>query len=258
MEASSIARTADTTPVMKVEDWVARYEKKDTPWQKPTSPEEVTTTLGYFSGISELQQTEKRGSKRILLPLCGKAPDLLFFFQQGLQVIGIDGVEQSVLEWISENSIKQYTVTILDHNIKRYDFLDKMISVYIGDIFNPELLQVLPSPIDYLYDRNALVAVHPSQRQVYVDTIVQFIKRDRHLIQRQQNNPGYDILQQSYWQDMDLVGTPWRISLEEVCQLYQAHVDPSSSKVVYQVQLTKQTPNLTYQRSTAVTAFKLA
>jgi thiopurine S-methyltransferase len=99
--------------------------------------------------------------KTILVPLCGKTLDMIFLKEQGFRVIGSEFSEKACLDFFKENNIEFKTS-------KKDEFIifeSKMITLYCGDYFKLKL----DKKISYLYDRAAIVALDPKDRQKYAD-----------------------------------------------------------------------------------------
>ena len=55
---------------------------------------------GFKQGETDLSKV------RFLVPLCGKTKDLVFLYEKGFHVIGLEGVEKACLEFFEENNIE--------------------------------------------------------------------------------------------------------------------------------------------------------
>jgi thiopurine S-methyltransferase len=101
------------------------------------------------------------GQHRVLVPLCGKTLDLAWLCQSGLEVHGVEFVENAAKAYFEEHQLK-LSVSDLGR-IKR--FSNAGLSLYIGDFF---ALQPSDFPaFDLIYDRAALVAIAPELRDPY-------------------------------------------------------------------------------------------
>jgi thiopurine S-methyltransferase len=104
---------------------------------------------------------ERDLEKTILVPLCGKTLDMIFLKEQGFKVIGSEFSEKACLDFYKENNI-EFKRSNKDGFIV---FESKMINLYCGDYFKLKL----DKKISYLYDRAAIVALDPKDRQKYAD-----------------------------------------------------------------------------------------
>lgn len=104
-------------------------------------------------------------ARRVLVPLCGKAEDLVFLASEAggaRDVVGIELVEDAVRAFFSEHGwtpVREETGAIVRYTHGR-------ISLFAGDVFaaTPALL----GPLDGWYDRAALIALSPQVRARYV------------------------------------------------------------------------------------------
>ena len=55
--------------------------------------------------IKASEKTEHE-SIRFFVPLCGTTPDLLYLYEKGFQVIGLEGVEKACQEFFDKNKIE--------------------------------------------------------------------------------------------------------------------------------------------------------
>ena len=98
----------------------------------------------------------------VLIPMCGKSKDILFFAQRGHQVIGVEVSELACDAFFSENGIKYTTENIEYFKI----YKSKYVTIYCGDFFKvkPEFLNA----VSFIYDRAALIALPKETRKNYV------------------------------------------------------------------------------------------
>ncbi len=99
---------------------------------------------------------------RVLVPLCGKAEDLMFLAAAGHTVIGCELVEDAVKAFFAEHQLTP-AVTSHAHHVQ---YTAGAITIFAGDYF--ELTPgLIGGPCDALYDRAALVALPPELRSRY-------------------------------------------------------------------------------------------
>lgn len=103
--------------------------------------------------------------QRVLVPLCGKATDLRWLAEQGNEVVGVELAESAAREFFAEQALEH---TVTDGPLPAYRATDLPLAIYVGDYF------AFDGPLDgrrcdALYDRAALVAVHPDERARYVE-----------------------------------------------------------------------------------------
>ena len=91
----------------------------------------------------------------VLIPLCGVTHDLRWLAEQGFQAIGVEVVPQAVQRLVEREGLVA---------LGEDQWGDGRITVLQADFFDV----VLDRPVDVVWDRAALVALHPSQREAYV------------------------------------------------------------------------------------------
>jgi thiopurine S-methyltransferase len=111
---------------------------------------------------------------RVLVPLCGKSRDLCWLRERGHTVVGFELSEIAVTAF--------YTELGLVPSVQRAgDFVcyeTAGIAIYCGDFFNTS--GALCGYFDAVYDRAALIALAPAQREVYVATIQRLCRPAAH------------------------------------------------------------------------------
>lgn len=128
------------------EDWLERWQIGRTGWHEP-------------AGNRNLQQHWRARGKRVLVPLCGKTPDLLWLEAQGNYVVGVELSELAVHAFFDENDL---AFERSEGSLTRYQAEDRNVTLYCGDYFEFDA-----GLFDAHYDRGALVALTPELRQRY-------------------------------------------------------------------------------------------
>ena len=106
-----------------------------------------------------------RPGGRVLVPLCGKSRDLIWLCQQGYEVVGFELSELAVAALFAEHGLTPERAGWGE--FQRYAVPG--LTVYCGDF-----LAAVPATAprcEGLYDRAALIALAPPQRQPYVDAV---------------------------------------------------------------------------------------
>ena len=180
---------------MIIEDWLDRWENGRTGWHEA-------------DGNAGLRAHWPKCSGRVLVPLCGKTPDILWLAERGHEVVGVELSEIAIREFFAEQA--------LDFEIERSGDLDRYsatglpVTIYCGDYFTFE-----SAPFDGLYDRGALVAVDPVIRQKYVDftrallkpdacSLIVTLEYDQDIVQ----GPPFSVQAEelsTYWSDLERV-----------------------------------------------------
>lgn len=108
---------------------------------------------------------EAAGGSNVLVPLCGKTLDMLWLAQHGHEVVGVELVEDAVLEFFSDNQL-DYSVSEMA-GMRCYRAEQQSISIFAGDFF--QFAEVWDgAAFDSLFDRGALVALPSELRAAYV------------------------------------------------------------------------------------------
>jgi len=146
------------------DEWLARWREGRTAFHEGRPNDLLVRHAAHLAG-----------SRRVLVPLCGKSEDLAFLAACGHDVVGIELAEQAVQAFFAEHDL---TPSVAPHGpVVAYRVGPGMvrpagpatsgaIALLAGDFFavTPELL----GPVDALYDRAALVALPPELRPPYM------------------------------------------------------------------------------------------
>ena len=139
----------------------------------------------------------------VLVPLCGKSKDMLWLQDQGYIVIGIELVEQAVLDFFKENNLE---FTSKEDGAFTHFYADNL-HLISGDFFALDPAK-LPR-FDALYDRAALVALPQTMRQGYADKCKTMLK----------SNASIFLISFSYDTSV-MQGPPFSISESEIEQYW--------------------------------------
>lgn len=129
------------------EDWLTRWEIGRTGWHE-------------LAGNRNLQAYWKFTNRRVLVPLCGKTPDLLWLEAQGNEVVGVELAEIAVEAFFVENDLDFERIN--DGPLPGYRCTTRDVTLYCGDYFDFD-----DEPFDAHYDRGALIALSPELRPRY-------------------------------------------------------------------------------------------
>lgn len=99
----------------------------------------------------------------ILVPLCGKTLDMMWLYNKGHTVIGIEGVEKAIIEFFTENSLT-FTKSVTDAG-NLFQTADGRIRLYQADIC--AVSGRLVGPVQAIWDRGSYVAVGYGDRTAY-------------------------------------------------------------------------------------------
>jgi len=180
------------------EDWLGRWDQGRTGWHEPAGNEGLKT---HWPVLPE-------GSS-VLVPLCGKAPDLLWLAERGHVVVGIELSDIAVTGFFDEHDLEFECESI--GSLDRYSAKKYPITLYCGDYFSFQ-----SQTFDSLYDRGALVALPKDLRPHYVEHTRQLLKPDatRLIITLEYdqfvvNGPPFSVQAEElagYWDDLVRVG----------------------------------------------------
>ena len=139
------------------EAWLERWEIGRTGWHEP-------------AGNQNLRRYWKHSGRRVLVPLCGKTPDLLWLEEQGNEVVGVELAEIAVLAFFEEHDLDYETVP---GALTGYCAKQRNVTLYCGDFF-----AFREGPFDAHYDRGALIALAPELRQRYARHTASLLTND--------------------------------------------------------------------------------
>ena len=128
------------------EAWIERWQEGQTGWHEP-------------AGNASLKKYWRAKGHRVLVPLCGKTPDLRWLADQGNEVVGVELSEIAIKAFFDE---QQLDYSVQDLELPAYQTADRSITIYCGDYF--ELTSVR---CDAHYDRGALIAMPGETRASY-------------------------------------------------------------------------------------------
>jgi len=104
---------------------------------------------------------------RILLPLCGKAGDIMWLYNQGHTIVGVEGVANVVQEYFQENNLEFDKSEVKEIQGYKFQSKDGRIIIFACDMFKITKNQL--GHIDAVYDRGALEAINVEDRDQYVN-----------------------------------------------------------------------------------------
>ena len=132
------------------ENWIERWENGRTGWHEP---EGNAGLKAHWPG--------DRAGNRVLVPLCGKSPDLLWLADLGHEVVGVELSEIAVRAFFEDNDLTYEREPA--GGLVAFRASGIPVTIYQGDYFELEI-----ESCDALYDRGALVALPATVRPDYV------------------------------------------------------------------------------------------
>lgn len=128
------------------DEWLERWQIGRTGWHEE-------------GGNRNLKKHWRASGRRVLVPLCGKTPDLLWLEGQGNDVVGVELAEIAVLGFFEDNQLEYEKKT---GELIEYRALTRNITLHCGNFF-----EFRSESFDAHYDRGALVALTPELRARY-------------------------------------------------------------------------------------------
>ena len=180
------------------EDWLGRWDQGRTGWHEATGNEGLKAFWPHATNPGS-----------VLVPLCGKSPDLLWLAERGHDVVGVELSDIAVTGFFEDHDLEYESDSA--GSLARYTATRHSLTIYCGDYFDFQ-----SRPFDAFYDRGALVAFSEYQRPRYVEHSNALLKPGalRLVItleydQRVVNGPPFAVSADEltmYWDDLIRVG----------------------------------------------------
>lgn len=138
--------------------WLDRWKNKEIGFHKT----EFNSSL-----LSVSQELLLQKGQKVLVPLCGKSLDMLWFAKQGLSVVGIELSSIGCEEFFQENKIPF-------RREKKESFIEyssSSITLLCGDFLDFKS----DEPFDLIYDRASNIALPPHMREKYYSQICRLL-----------------------------------------------------------------------------------
>jgi thiopurine S-methyltransferase len=176
------------------EPWIERWKEGRIGWHQPDGNE----SLHRHWGIT---------GRRVIVPLCGKTPDLLWLEAQGNDVTGVELSEMAARAFFEEHGI---AFRFREGDMPVYSAIERRIAIHCGDFFQFE-----ESGFDACYDRGSLIALPADLRRAYASHLDSLTTADarRLLITLEYDDsiatgppfsvPSEEVL--AYWPTLELV-----------------------------------------------------
>ncbi len=131
-------------------------------WRARWAEHKIGFHEGRPNALLEQYLTRLDGRFRVLVPLCGKSEDLAFLAANGHAVVGVELVEDAIVQFFAEHALTPTVERLGDYAI----YKAQEITLIAGDWFalTPELV----GHVDAIYDRAALIALPPDVRPAYI------------------------------------------------------------------------------------------
>jgi thiopurine S-methyltransferase len=181
---------------MEITDWLQRWDSGQIGFHR----EEVGQELAAH--VAKLGDAPPAWT-RVLVPLAGKSRDMTFLARRGHPVVGVEVAEKAIDAYFAEHGITPARSQAGDH--ERYE--GGGVTLLRGD-----MLSVRPEAVglfDAAYDRGALVAMRPDQRDAYARTVLALLR------------PGARVLLVAIEYDQaQMSGPPFSVEAHEILRLY--------------------------------------
>jgi len=142
----------------------------------------------------------------VLVPMCGKSLDLMWFVSQGFNVLGVECSKKAINEFSNEQKIdlqiKQHKNFVVHSNHN--------ITVLEGDFFKLDREDL--SNVSTIYDRASLIALPEDMRKQYVETLANNLPKHVSIL----------LVVIEYKQSV-MSGPPFSVSSDEIERLYKPH-----------------------------------
>lgn len=140
---------------------------------------------------------------KVLVPLCGKTPDLLWLRSHGAEVTGVEISEIAVVDFFEEHNLNPKIREQSGFTFYAADGLQ----IITGDYFKAKSL--FNEKFDIIYDRAALVAMPPQKREQYATNSAELLSQ----------NGVIALVSFSYNQHV-MNGPPFSVPKLEIAELY--------------------------------------
>ncbi len=179
------------------EPWLERWEQGRIGWHEP-------------AGNANLKRhwPDLANGSRVLVPFCGKAHDLIWLANRGLDIVGVELSQIAVEAFFAEHDLEYEAKG--SGELVCYRSQTQSIAICCGDYFDFEA-----KPFDALFDRGALVAVPADERPRYVEHTNALLKEDAYRLiitleydQSQACGPPFAVMPDeivSYWSDLEVL-----------------------------------------------------
>lgn len=179
--------------------WFERWREGRTGWH---SDEPTQLMLKHWPALEIPPRTH------VLVPLCGKSPDMLWLAAQECLVTGVELSPLAVEQFFTENNLVQRSRTEADGE----HWTAGSIEIINGDIFDLSVETLASSGA--VYDRAALIALPPPMRERYVRDVYGNMPYGCHGLLITMDYPAHQ---------MD--GPPFSVEDEEVHRLFDPQWD---------------------------------
>jgi len=183
----------------RVQYWQARWATGQSQWNSEKPHQYLLKYLDVLTAGSS--------SCKFFLPLCGKAGDLMYLYNEGHTVTGVEGVPFVVEQFFRENKLDYEKISMPEVKGWKFKTKDGRLCIYACDFFS--LTPAMVGEVDAVYDRGALEAINVCDRQGYVKLMHQIV-----------GNEFRYVLNAYEYDDSVFQGPPRNLPRDEVFNLF--------------------------------------
>ncbi|XP_003416503.1 thiopurine S-methyltransferase isoform X1 [Loxodonta africana] len=155
--------------VLSLEEWQEKWVKHNISFHQEEGHRLLKKHLDAFCNDGS--------TLRIFFPLCGKAVEMRWFADLGHSVVGVEISELAIREFFTEQNLSYSEEPIPEiPGAKVFKSSSGNISLYCCNIF--DLPRANIGQFDRFWDRGALVAINPGDRQRYADTMLSLTRKE--------------------------------------------------------------------------------
>lgn len=167
------------------EDWEARYQAGETPWEKGAGSPGLEDFLRDHPDLP-------RGT--VLVPGCGTGHDVRCWARHGFRALGLD-LADSAIRLATERTAPE----------------DLLATFRQSDFLRGEMLGT--PPVDWLFEHTLFCAIHPEERGLYAEAAARWVR------------PGGNFLAVHYMLREGAEGPPFGCSQEEIMERFSPAFD---------------------------------
>lgn len=155
--------------VLTLEDWQDKWVTRHIAFHQEQGHQLLKKHLDTF--------LKDQNGLRVFFPLCGKAVEMKWFADRGHTVVGVEISEIGIREFFAEQNLS-YTEEPLTEiaGAKVFKSSSGSISLYCCSIF--DLPRANVGKFDRIWDRGALVAINPGDRDRYADVMLSLLRKE--------------------------------------------------------------------------------
>lgn len=145
-----------------LDGWKKKWDAGMTRWHQPD----------VYWVLKKYAKDYIHEESRILVPLCGKTVDLAYLTKKAKEVVGVEGVLKGVQEFIQENPDLQMAASGQREQFEC--FRGEKIWMFCGNFFH--FGPSVAGKFDLIWDRAAMVAIDPKDRDEYAHVLGSVLK----------------------------------------------------------------------------------